>query len=104
MYYAAENSYATDTSVGFANTWGAVGFPTKRMRDVYVVRATDMTTRSIKASELKRYGGKRGQVSYYDDLGRYHVHMGHGEFSHSLHSIDPVTSRIVTDACGIAVG
>lgn len=68
MYYAAINSYATETSVGFANTWGVVRFADRASRDEYVEEATDLATKAILAKEVKNYGGvsadyKDGELS-----------------------------------------
>lgn len=65
MHYAAGNSYASDTSVGFCNTWSAIGFPSRKARDAYVAKATDLATKAIKVAELALIGEKRGRVSYY---------------------------------------
>ncbi len=80
MYYAAINSYATDTSVGFSNTWSAIGFATKETRDAYVHCATDLATKAILASELRQYGEKPGQVSHYTADGTFMQHVQRGEF------------------------
>jgi hypothetical protein len=55
MYYAACNHYATDTSVGFANTWYIRSFETKAKRNDFVSSAEDMATRAIKRREIKLY-------------------------------------------------
>ena len=93
MVYAAVNSHATETSIGFANTWSVLGFATKGMRDAYVERATDMATRAITAKEVGKYNAKIGQISYYDVAGDLIHHMQHGEFARGGHSIDPVTAK-----------
>ena len=95
MFYAAINSRATETSVGFANTWGVLGFATKVMRDAYVERATDLATKAITSKEVRGYDARLGQVCYYDATGRLHSHMGHGEFADGGESIDPVTAKLV---------
>ena len=95
MYYAAVNSYATETSIGFANTWGVLGFATKAMRDAYVKRATDLATKPITSRELRDYDARTGEVSYYDTTGRLHIHMGRGEFADGGEFIDPVTAQLV---------
>ena len=97
MYYAAINSYATDTSVGFCNTWSAIGFATRATRDAYVHCATDMATRAILASELRSYGEKPGHVSHYTADGAFMQHrqyMQRGEFSATGDTIDTTTGRV----------
>jgi hypothetical protein len=93
MFYAAVNSYGTETSVGFANTWRALGFKTRQMRDAFVGRAKDMATRPIKAAELGTYGARAGQVDYYDATGRLKRHVGRGEYADGGESIDPTTAE-----------
>lgn len=95
MFYAAVNSYATETSIGFANTWGVLGFATRQMRDAYVRQANDLATRSITSKEISAYGGRHGQISYYDADGNLHQHMQHGEFACGGVRIDPVTAKTV---------
>jgi len=55
MYYAATNSYATETSVGFYNTWGVMAFETKKERDQFVKDATDLATKAITRREVPGY-------------------------------------------------
>ena len=69
MFYAAKNYTASETSIGFANTWYCVGFESKKMRDAHVAESTDKATRSIKASEIGKYDGKVGKVHYFDKEG-----------------------------------
>lgn len=100
MFYAAVNSYATETSVGFSNTWGAIGFATRAMRDAYVLRATDLATKAINADKLRNYGCKRGQVSYYDASGSLFTVDKNGPDIVAYRTgdaIDPVTAaRVVS--------
>lgn len=96
MYYAAINSYSTDTSVGFANTWAVIGFATKAMRDAYVERATDLATRAIKAAEIREYDGKPGQVPHYDQEGSFFQYYA-GEFFRTGAAIDPSTAAPIAD-------
>lgn len=70
MYYAAKNTYASATDIGFANTWYVLGFATKAMRDLHVKNASDLATRAITTREFKRYGAKHGQVDYFDSTGQ----------------------------------
>jgi hypothetical protein len=53
-YYAADNSYGSETSIGFSNTWGVCAFSNKKDRDNYVSRG-DLSTRAIKKTEIKDY-------------------------------------------------
>ena len=92
MYYAAINTRATETSIGFANTWGVLGFSTKTMRDAYVQRATDLATQAITAKEVVKYDAKIGEVDYYDAAGDLMVHTQRGEYMRGGRSIDPVTA------------
>jgi len=100
MHYAAVNSYATQASVGFSNTWSVIGFATKTMRDAYVRRATDLATRAIKISEFRKYGAKRGEVSYYDATGAFFTADRSGqeivEYRTGM-TIDPITAKPITD-------
>lgn len=94
MYYAAVNSYANETSVGFANTWSVIGFATRATRDAYVEIATDMATRAISAAEMRKYGAKPGQVSHYTEDGEFMQHMQHGEFCSTGDSIETSTGVV----------
>lgn len=57
MFYAADNHYGSQTDLGFANTWYVVAFLTKASRDAYVEASDRLSTRAIKAREVKKYGG-----------------------------------------------
>ena len=103
MFYAAINSRATDTSIGFCNTWGVIGFATKAMRDAYVSNANDLATQAITSKEFGKYEAKRGQINYYDAAGDYMIHTQNGEFMRGGLSIDPVTARSVQSAEDLAV-
>ena len=62
MFYAADNSYSSETDIGFVNTWYVLAFETRRTRDEYVNTAPGMAARSIKRNEVVRYaamGGRR---------------------------------------------
>jgi hypothetical protein len=96
MYYAAINSYANATSVGFANTWGVLGFASRKMRDAYVKRATDMATCAITSKDVRKYGARLGQIDHYDATGRLRVIDGQGGFADGGESIDPTTAEIVS--------
>lgn len=102
MYYAAVNSHATETSIGFTNTWGVIGFATRQTRDAYVHRATDLATRITTTAEFKKYGAKRGQVSYYDKTGSFFSVYRNGSEIVSYRTgmtIDPVTAKPITSGC-----
>lgn len=98
MYYAAINTHATETSIGFANTWGVIGFSTKAMRDAYVQRATDQATQAITAKEVAKYDAKIGEVDYYDASGDLMTHTQRGEYMRGGRAIDPVTAAPVASA------
>lgn len=83
MYYAAKNTHASDTSIEFANTWYVIGFATRADRDNHVAHATDLATKAILSTELRAYGARRGQISYYTADGKFMEHMQHGEFYHA---------------------
>lgn len=96
MFYAAVNRYATDTSVGFCNTWGVLGFATRVMRDAYVYRATDLATRPILSKDVRRYGGRLGHINHYDDKGHLWIQIDkYGAFVTGDSDIDPVTAARV---------
>ena len=100
MFYAATNSYSTKTSIGFCNTWGVIGFATRAMRDAYVRRATDLATRAIKASEIKTYDGRPGQVSFCDESGaEFEVQKNGYEIvkRRTGRTIDPISAKLLTD-------
>jgi hypothetical protein len=54
-FYAATNLYASETSIGFANTWIVRVFETRSSRDAYVDAARDMATRAILKQDIRRY-------------------------------------------------
>lgn len=55
MFYAAINSYSSETSIGFTNTWEVLAFESKVDRDNYVANSNDLATRSIYRHEIGRY-------------------------------------------------
>ena len=103
MFYAAINTRATETSIGFCNTWGVIGFATKAMRDAYVKRADDLATQAITAKEVGKYDAKIGEVDYFDAAGDLMVHTQHGEFMRGGKSIDPVTAQQAVSSEDLAV-
>ena len=54
MYYAANNSFGSETSIGFANTWDVLAFDTKANRDDYVENG-NLSTRAIKRNQVTGY-------------------------------------------------
>ena len=56
QYYALKNFYSSETDTGFANTWYAVSFSSRRARDAYVARALDRATRACTRAEAKLTG------------------------------------------------
>ena len=55
MKFAANNSYATDTSTGFYNTWYILAFEDQKSRDEYVAKAQGMAVKAIAKAEISRY-------------------------------------------------
>ena len=55
MYYAAINTYSTETSVGFANTWGVLVFRDRTARDTYVAEDTRIATKAISRKDVPYY-------------------------------------------------
>lgn len=53
-YYAADNLYGSDTSIGFTNTWRVMVFSSKAARDDFVENG-NRSTRSIKRREIGQY-------------------------------------------------
>jgi len=103
MFYAAINRYATETSVGFANTWGVLGFANRVMRDAYVQRAKDMATKAIASKEIGKYDGKRGKINYYAASGDLMVYIIDGFVCSGL-KIDPVTAKRILSSEEKAAG
>lgn len=97
MFYAAINSYSSETSVGFANTWGVIGFEKRQQRDEYVSEANDLATQAISASEIRKYDSKPGHVSYYDAGGNMHRYMG-SEFGAPCFAIEPTLDEVADAA------
>jgi hypothetical protein len=55
MYYAADNSCASSTSHGFANTWFVLAFDTKAHRDQYVADANNLACCAISRRQVTGY-------------------------------------------------
>ena len=66
MYYAAKNRYASETNIGFCNTWYVVAFPTCAARNEHVQESNDRATKAIFASDYRRYGAVPGKVNFAD--------------------------------------
>ncbi len=57
-YYLADNSYGSESSWGFANTWYVVRCNSLAQRDAELSkRRRSLTARPIKAAEIRHYGG-----------------------------------------------
>ena len=54
-FYAATNSYGTESSIGFTNTWNVYAFNSKELRNEYVEQSTDISTRAIPKREIGEY-------------------------------------------------
>lgn len=59
MFYAAINTYASETDTGFSNTWGVLAFSTRAARDAYVESAIDLATRAITRREISNYTSRQ---------------------------------------------
>lgn len=55
MFYAADNSYATESSAGFSNTWYVLVFDTKQNRDLYVENSASMAAQAITRKQVISY-------------------------------------------------
>ncbi len=62
-YYAAVNSYASDVSHGFGNTWYVMVFNSKESRDNYVEDQEDLCTCAIKRNEVIYYAKRNYDYS-----------------------------------------
>ena len=68
-YYAAENYYGSDTSVGGYNTWFVVAFTSKQARDKWVDDQEPMSARAIRRVEVTKYqtqGGCKEPMRFTD--------------------------------------
>ena len=54
-YYAAQNQYGSESSVGFASTWDVLVFSGKKARDNYVDNSDDLSVSAILKSQIKDY-------------------------------------------------
>lgn len=55
LYYAADNTYSTSVSSGFANTWYVLAFSSRAFRDEYVASSPRLATRDVTKREALRY-------------------------------------------------
>jgi len=92
-FYAAINSYASSTSIGFSDAWGYLAFDTKKLRDAYVANATDIATKAIRSTECKKYGGYAGK---YDVNGVFTDYLG---YHYRGKNIDPTTGKPLGTIC-----
>lgn len=53
--YALWNSYASDTDVGFSNTWSAYTFDDSLQRDAWLAKRADMASRACTRAEASKY-------------------------------------------------
>lgn len=54
-FYAATNDYASETSIGFANTWRILAFESRKSRDEFVKSATDLAAQAISRREFGKF-------------------------------------------------
>lgn len=54
-FFATDNIYATESSVGFANTWRVLVFSSLSDRNLYVAKSKDIATRPIYKKEISKY-------------------------------------------------
>lgn len=54
-YFAVDNAYSTETSMGFSNTWMVLVFLSRKDRDDFVSNSKDLGTKAIKRSEIGEY-------------------------------------------------
>lgn len=54
-YYSAHNHYASDCSIGFANTWHVFVWESRKARDTYLAGCQDLASRPIKKREIGKY-------------------------------------------------
>ena len=54
-FYVAENSYGSQTSRGFANTWDVLVFDCKKNAKKYVNESKNITVKIIKKTEVIKY-------------------------------------------------
>jgi hypothetical protein len=55
MFYSAHNRYASETRIGFANTWVIWCWETRKARDAYLAQCRDLASRPIRKKEIGQY-------------------------------------------------
>jgi len=55
MFYAAINTYGSESSTGFANTWNVLAFHDKQSRDAFVNATNRQDIRAITRKDIPRY-------------------------------------------------
>jgi hypothetical protein len=80
-FYAAENSYGSATSFGFANTWYAIRFDSRQERDEWVSRQNTLTAEKCSAKAARKLGVSmavhNGQMYHVDGDVEYEVWHRH---------------------------
>jgi hypothetical protein len=54
-YYSAHNHYATDTSLGFANTWYVIAWSSTAARAACLNSCDDWASRKIRRDQIRKY-------------------------------------------------
>lgn len=67
-YYAADNTYGSETDMGFANTWFVIRFSDREQRDKWVVENRKISATRIKKAQIQDYGGLRYDMSPAGEL------------------------------------
>lgn len=55
MKFAANNTYSTESSLGFSNTWYVLAFENAVYRDAYINNSSDLAARAITKKEISQY-------------------------------------------------
>jgi len=58
--YAACNAYASETSTGFINTWGAYAFDSAAQRDAWLAAQTDMASMKCTRARALKHADRNG--------------------------------------------
>lgn len=74
-YYLAINSYSTESSIGFSNTWRVLVYKTRTARDVAFDEHSGLGIKKITKKEISRYmsgrpspfTGQRFCIFWYDE-------------------------------------
>jgi hypothetical protein len=75
-FYAAINTYGSETGIGLSNTWGVMSFPSKKERDKFVseLKDTNISVRPILSSDVKTYnciGVREYMEKYYPEYSKF---------------------------------